>query len=71
MPDHREHIQCEEEEEEEEVSMVLIPQAVVHKRAVMIEALHALIAVVAVHRVFGPQVLAVDTNVVQVELLID
>ena len=50
--------------------MISKAQTVVHKSAMMIETLHALVAVVAMERVFGPQIFTVDAYVVQVELLI-
>ena len=50
--------------------MVLIAQTVVHKGAVVVESLHALVAIVAVHGVFWTQVLAVDADVVQVQLFV-
>lgn len=68
---HGEHVEGEEEEEEEEVLVVFVAQTVVHKCAVVVEALDTLVAVVAVHRVLWPQIFAVDTDVVQVELLFD
>ena len=44
--------------------MILVAQAIVHECAVVIEALDALVAVVAVHRVFGPEILAVNADVI-------
>ena len=70
MPDHCRHVQGEEEEEEQKVPMILVAQAIVHECAVVIEALDALVAVVAVHRVFGPKILAVNADVIQMQLFI-
>ena len=50
--------------------MVLVAQTVVHKGAVVVESLHTLVAVVAVHCVLGAQILTVDADVVQVQLLV-
>ena len=50
--------------------MVPKAQTVVHKSAMMVETLHTLVAVIAMERVFGPQIFTVDTYVVQVELLV-
>lgn len=71
MPDHSDHIEREEEEKEEEVLVIFVPQAIVHERAVVVKPLDALVAVVAMHCVLGSQVLAIDADVVQVELLVD
>ena len=65
VPDHRRHVQGEKEEEEQEVPVILVAQAIVHECAVMIEALDALVAVVAVHRVLGPEILAVNADVIE------
>ena len=70
MPNHRNHVQSEEEKKEEEVSVILVTKAVVHKRAMMIKTLHTFVTVVAVHSVLGSKILAVDTDVVQMELFI-
>lgn len=51
--------------------MVLVAQAVVYKRAVVIEPLHALVAVITVHGVLGTQVLAINANVVKMKLFIN
>ena len=44
--------------------MILVPQAIVDKCAMVIETLYALIAIVAMHGVFRPQVFTVDADVV-------
>lgn len=71
VPDHGENVQREEEEKEEEVLVVLVAQTVVDECAVVVEALHALVAVIAMHSVLRPQVLAVDADVVEVQLFVD
>ena len=70
MPNHRNHVQSEEEKKEEEVSVILVTKAVVHKRAMMIKTLHTFVTVVAVHCILWSKILAVDTDVVQMELFI-
>ena len=44
--------------------MVTIAEAIIDEGAVVIEALHALVAVVAMPRVFGPQILTIDADIV-------
>ena len=51
MVDHREHVGCEKEQEEEEVFVILEAKAVVDECAMMVKALHALVAVVAMHAI--------------------
>ena len=51
--------------------MILVAKAVVDERAVVVEALHALIAVVAMHAILRVQILAVDTNVVKMKLFVN
>ena len=67
---HRSHIQCEEDEEEEKVLVVLVAQTIVDEGAVMIEPLDALVAIVAVHSVLRAKILAVDANIVEMQLFI-
>ena len=45
--------------------MILVADTIVDKRAVMIEPLHTLIAIVTVHRIYWSQVLAIDTDIIQ------
>ena len=70
MQNHGDHIKGETKEEKQEKLVVPKAQTVVHKSAMMVETLHTLVAVVAMERVFGPQIFTVDAYVVQVELLV-
>ena len=71
MVDHSYHVQSEEQDEQQEVLMVLVAQAIVDESAVMVETLHALVTVITVHGVFRSQILAINTDVIQVELLVN
>ena len=71
MPEHCEHVPSEEEQKKQEVFVVLVPEAVVNERAVVVKTLDALVAVVAMHCVLWPQILTVDADVVQVKLFVD
>ena len=51
--------------------MILVAKAIIHKGAVMIEALDALIAVVTVHCVLWSKILAINADIVKVQLFID
>lgn len=51
--------------------MILVAQAIINEGAVMIESLHTLVTIVAVHSVLGPQILAVNTDIVKVQLLVN
>ena len=51
--------------------MVLVAKAVVDESAMMIEALHTLVTVVAMHTVLWVQVLAIDADVVKMKLFVD
>ena len=64
MVDHCHYVEGKEEKEEEKVSMILIPQTIVDKCAVVVETLYAFIAIVAMHGVLWPQIFTVDTDVV-------
>ena len=44
--------------------MISVSKAVVDESAVMVESLDALVAVVAMPRVFGPQILTIDADIV-------
>ena len=69
--DHSYHVQSEEQDEQQKVLMVLVAQAIVDESAVMVETLHALVTVITVHGVFRSQILAINTDVIQVELLVN
>ena len=65
VPHETDHVRCECDQKQEKELVVLVTETIVHKRAVMVKALHALVAVVAVHCVLGAQILTVDADVVQ------
>lgn len=71
MKDHGNHIKSEEQEEEQEVFVVSVAKAVIHKNAVVVETLHTLVTIIAVHAVLRVQVLAIYANVVHVEVFFD
>ena len=52
MRDKTEHVDREENEEEQEELVIPVADAVVHERAVVVESLDALVAVVAVPSLF-------------------
>ena len=64
VPHETDHVRCECDQKQEKELVVLVTETIVHKRAVMVKALHALVAVVAVTGVLGFQVLADDAGVV-------
>ena len=64
------HVNKKEYQEEQEILMIPIPQTIVHKVAVMVILLNAPVAEVAMSSVFRPQILTVDTHVIQIEFFI-
>ena len=65
VPYHGYNVEREEEEEEQEVLMVLVAQAIVYERAVMIETLDTLVAVVTMHGILRSEILTVNADVIQ------
>ena len=68
MDNQRDHVDEEKDQEKQEVQVISVTNAVVDELAVVVEPLDALVAVVAVPRFLGPQVFAVNADVVKVQV---
>ena len=61
---HRYHVESEKEEKEDEELVILVPYTTIHEGAMVIEALYALVTVIAMHSVLWSQVFAANAYVV-------
>ena len=48
--------------------MVLVSEAIVDKRTMMIEALYTFITIVAMHRILRSEILTVDADIIKMQL---
>jgi hypothetical protein len=67
MNDECKHVDRKKEQEEHEELVVAVPNTIVDECAMVVETLHALVAVVAVPSLLWPQVLALNAHVVQMQ----
>lgn len=51
--------------------MIPVSYTIVHKCAMVVKTLYALVAIVAMHRVFWSQNFTIDADVVEMEFFID
>ena len=51
--------------------MVLVPETIVYKGAMMIKSLYALVTIITVHRVLRSQIFTIDADIVQVKFFVN
>ena len=71
VTDHEKNVKGETKQEQKKVPMIIVSKAIVHESAVMVETLHALVTIVAMHGVFRSQIFTVDADVIQVEFFVN
>ena len=64
------HVQEEKDQKQQEEQVVAVTNAIIDELAMVVETLHALVAVVAVPSLLWSQVLAVNANIVKMETVL-